>query len=67
MCKYCDCKVSGISEFDYSNGIESVNSNSVFAHVCKNPKNNKFYFEINESLIGLFEIKFCPICGRELT
>lgn len=66
MCKYCEnlgaCMTERLSGF----GIESENNRSVFAHVVKDPKTDRFYFEIDESCVYSFEIEFCPKCGRKL-
>lgn len=59
--------ISCMSDLKYGNGIEATNNRSAFAHVAKDQDMNKFYFEINESCYLLFDIKYCPICGRKLT
>ena len=66
MCKYCDCNTVGIGELNYGYGIESETSNSVFAHIGKDPNENIFYFEINETFYAMFKINYCPMCGRNL-
>lgn len=66
MCKYCENMKSIMSDLEYGNGIESEHSRSVFAHIAKDPKTNKFYLEIDEDYSAYFEIDFCPKCGRKL-
>lgn len=67
MCEYCENMKSIMSNFEYGDGIESEHSRSVFAHIVRNPKTDKFYFEIDEDYQAFFEVKFCPICGRKLS
>jgi len=65
MCKYCDC-VDIPMAGKYGNGIESIESESVFAHIQQTP-DNKFLFGIDEDVFYHFEINYCPMCGRDLS
>lgn len=61
-CPYCDLKWCG-SDLDYGKEIEAINNRSDFAHVVRDSNSGNIYFEV-EGL--LFEIEFCPKCGRRL-
>lgn len=62
-CPYCEDTTWCMSDLEYGKEIEAINSRSNFAHVARDPETDKFYFEINDLL---FEINFCPKCGRKL-
>lgn len=65
MCKYCDfIDIPMVGKC--GKGIESTESGSVFAHIQQTP-DDKFLFGIDEDVFYHFEIKFCPICGKNLS
>ena len=66
MCKYCNCIEIPMVDGKYGNGIESIESGSVFAHIVKT-SDDRYLFEVNENIVYSFEIKYCPMCGRLLS
>lgn len=68
-CEYCE-RLNGLVtanvEFEAGHGIESSTSHSVFAHIMKNRRDEKYFFVIDENYSECFEIQYCPKCGRKL-
>ena len=69
MCKYCDSiKEDNNSSFDRMD-IDLLDRQGVGTDLIIIKKEDKFYFNIIDSLGSIkesVEIEFCPVCGRKL-